>query len=230
MTPAQIEELERLEREATPGPWMLGPSSGKNAPASIECNPVFDEDGNIEDARFLGHTYTGVTGTVANMFPEGHIANAEFLVALRNAAPELLRAARFVPDRGPGLCHPPNGEHFCAGCGEDMKEPHSWRECQEALREHVAEAVDANAPLRLRIAELERLAPTWISVEERLPDSPRTVLVALERKGSRFTGEAWCERDGNSVTWYCGDHFKFDGVYAWTEMPSAPIPPQLEGT
>lgn len=76
MTREQIEELKRLEAEATPGPWW----TDGNGPWKIHHGDACDRVVTCTPSPDVG------TGT----------KNAALIAALRNAAPALLRAAERV--------------------------------------------------------------------------------------------------------------------------------------
>jgi hypothetical protein len=78
-----LDELERLEKAATPGPWLLQDEESGNV-------SIWERDTNI--------------GTLATVFPDdinGEYparANADLIAAMRNALPALIATAREVED------------------------------------------------------------------------------------------------------------------------------------
>lgn len=79
MTPSQLDELERLEREATPGEWRAG---------AVEKDAIFIR----HDEGLAGPGGERVLLRANKHYP--HAIDVEFIAAARNALPALLAAAR----------------------------------------------------------------------------------------------------------------------------------------
>lgn len=92
LTIEKIEELEKLEREATPGEWEVRLGSGNHMCTMLVGNAQTKEDPQRKEC------------SVADFFPdwfakegdgrESHGPDMNFVAALRNAAPALLAAAK----------------------------------------------------------------------------------------------------------------------------------------
>jgi hypothetical protein len=73
-----LEALEKLEREATPGPWRIEPSGA----------PIGHRQWELVAGEHAGEV------TVLERFGDDDRPDAELAIALRNAAPSLIAAAR----------------------------------------------------------------------------------------------------------------------------------------
>jgi len=82
MTHEQIAELERLEKEAEPGPWEWWPAS----PADFDDKCQLPH---VPQGAYLGETLINLSDTY-----EGRREDCALVVALRNAAPDLIAAAK----------------------------------------------------------------------------------------------------------------------------------------
>ena len=85
LTPERLDELERLEKAATKGPWKRGEEH--ESMASLGRDGV-NGSGWIALGKFTGGFVTS----------QPHSVNCQFSVALRNAAPALIAAANAVLD------------------------------------------------------------------------------------------------------------------------------------
>ena len=83
MSEIDLDELERLEKAATPGPWFAGTEDPDDV--VIWHGPNRDWFTNIADPK---------KGCVAFDFAGDEKANAELIAALRNAAPALIARVR----------------------------------------------------------------------------------------------------------------------------------------
>ncbi len=131
LTPAQVEELERLEKAATPGPWKVGAEDGtrlshvwpvRNSAAVADCS--------VGDWRYSDEEMRD---------------NAAFIAALRNAAPALLAA----------LKRPEEGE-----CEAMAKRLDEWAKLDDSYSDRYSLWIDAAAMLR-RLARSTPDAGEW---------------------------------------------------------------------
>lgn len=85
-TAAELDELERLEREATPGPCTCDHKAHPPGMCGAETSPAYEDGNSLEPAEYCE------CGKVPG------IAYRRRDDALRNAAPRLLAAARMVAE------------------------------------------------------------------------------------------------------------------------------------
>lgn len=84
LTPDRIEELRRLEAEATRGPWCVHPNG-----TSVWRGEEYDSSGTLPDHGMV------IRGPLPASVEDGYrsFCDLDFVAAVRNVAPELLAAA-----------------------------------------------------------------------------------------------------------------------------------------
>lgn len=87
-----LDKLERLEREATPGPWDLWDLEERGAGYNILAERVIDFGGGLEAVHSLSLC------RITEMDRDGK-ANLDLLIALRNAAPAMIAELRAASER-----------------------------------------------------------------------------------------------------------------------------------
>lgn len=87
-----LDELERLERQATPGPWDLWDLEERGAGYNILAERVIDFGGGLEAVHSLSLC------RITEMDRDGK-ANLDLLLSLRNAAPALFAELRTLRAR-----------------------------------------------------------------------------------------------------------------------------------
>lgn len=92
LTKEQIEELERLDKDATSGPWCVG-NTRQNHSNPIMFETAIHVGDDATRGNCLARVGLGGEGAI-NASAEAVEANAQFIAALRNFLPELLRGYR----------------------------------------------------------------------------------------------------------------------------------------
>jgi hypothetical protein len=127
-------------------------------------------------------------------------------------------------------------EYFDRKAGQVICRHHSvmWgycTECQDRVDEFKTLAQRLRAEARQPASGADESPPGWVSVEERMPDSPDPVLVfAPANQYQKIAIDCWSMQRESPVAWssatietgmYWGDH-EFTDVTHWMPLPAPP--------